>query len=120
MSRLPTHCPACTHTLEVTQLECPSCQMHLEGRFELPQILRLSADDQAFVLAFVLAGGSLKEVGEQLKVSYATVRNRLDEVIKKLAGSATDEDADRKKVLDALAKGDLTVKEAAKRLKGLR
>jgi hypothetical protein len=120
MARMPSRCPACSQDLEVSRLSCPGCQMNLEGRFALPELLRLSAEEQAFAVAFVLASGSLKDLGEQLKVSYPTVRNRLNELIENLKASATDQDAERKKVLDALAKGDLTVKEASRRLGELR
>ena len=91
--------------------------MQLEGRFELPELLRLTQEDQAFVLAFVMASGSLKEMGAKLGQSYPTVRNRLDEIIAKLGAKPSTAESDRRKVLDALAKGTLTVKEAAKRLK---
>ena len=45
---------------------------------------RLSAEDQEFVLNFVLASGSLKEVAERYGVSYPTLRGRLDRLIKRL------------------------------------
>lgn len=38
----------------------------------------------AIAFRFVLAGGSLKEMGRQYGVSYPTVRNRLDDFIEKL------------------------------------
>ena len=117
MPRVPSHCPACGKALEVSRLSCPGCQMNLEGRFELPELQRLSPEDQAFVLTFVRASGSLKTVGEELHASYPTIRNRLDEIIKRLTDQPVDQDAERKKVLDALAKGELSVKEAARLLK---
>jgi hypothetical protein len=117
MPKLPSQCPSCGHSLDVTRLSCPGCETNLEGRFELPEMLRLGPEDQAFVLAFLLAGGSLKDLGEELQQSYPTVRNRLNDVIGRLKAQPSPGDAERKKVLDALAKGDLTVKEATRRLK---
>jgi hypothetical protein len=38
-------------------------------------------EDQGFVLEFIKASGSLKEMAKLLGLSYPTVRNRLDEVI---------------------------------------
>jgi len=120
MPTMPNQCPACHQALEVSRLSCPSCQMSLEGRFELPELLRLSPDDQAFVLAFVRAGGSLKDLGAQLKQSYPTVRNRLDEIIARLQAHPVDPDTERRRVLDAVARGELSVKEATRRLKEIR
>jgi len=46
--------------------------------------MRLTQDDQEFVLQFIKASGSLKEMASHLAVSYPTVRNRLDEIIGQL------------------------------------
>ena len=56
----------------------------MEGLYSLPALVGLSQDDQEFILEFMKVSGSLKEMAGILKVSYPTVRNRLDEVIEKL------------------------------------
>jgi hypothetical protein len=56
----------------------------VEGLYSLPALVGLSQDDQEFILEFMKVSGSLKEMAGILKVSYPTVRNRLDEVIEKL------------------------------------
>lgn len=56
----------------------------MEGIYPLPELAALSPDDQSFVSEFVKASGSLKEMAALMKVSYPTVRNRLDDVISKL------------------------------------
>ena len=117
MAQMPSTCPGCAEPLEVTRLTCPACAMQIEGRFALPELLRLERSDQEFVLAFVRASGSLKEMGATLKLSYPTVRNRLDEVIARLDASPATGEAARRKILDAIARGELSVKEAVKRLK---
>lgn len=81
---LPTSCPSCSGRLLVTTLECTACGTSVGGRFALPDIAALSADDREFALKFLLASGSLKEVARQYGVSYPTVRNRLDDVIAKI------------------------------------
>ena len=45
---------------------------------------QVSDEDRAFVLRFVLASGSLKEMARIYDVSYPTVRLRLDRLIEKL------------------------------------
>ena len=84
MKKTPSACPACGSELAVTELTCMSCQTRVSGHYRLPPLLRLEPDAQAFVQAFVLASGSLKAMATQLGVSYPTVRNRLDDIIKKL------------------------------------
>src|SRR5258706_7337512 len=84
MNRVPTNCPSCDHRLDVKRLACPHCGTEVEGIYPLPELLALSAEDQDFVCAFVKASGSLKEMAALLKVSYPTVRNRLDALIAKL------------------------------------
>ncbi len=65
-------------------MRCEKCETEVEGLFPLPALVGLSQDDQDFILEFVKASGSLKEMAAILKVSYPTVRNRLDEIIKNL------------------------------------
>tara|TARA_R110000737_G_scaffold223373_2_gene238391 strand:- start:21856 stop:22023 length:168 start_codon:yes stop_codon:yes gene_type:complete len=50
----------------------------------LPVFLRLSEDEQLFVVNFTTSGGSLKEMAKKLGKSYPTVRNILDDIIEKL------------------------------------
>ena len=119
VTTFPTHCPSCSDALEVTRLTCPGCAMQLEGRFELPQLLRLSHDDLEFVVDFVKCSGSLKDLGKLRDQSYPTLRARLDEVLERLSGHEGELEKRRKVVLDALAKGSLTVKEATRKLKEL-
>lgn len=81
MKILPTICPACKNKLKVESLICEKCQTEIHGRYQLPPLARLPANEQTFILEFVKASGSLKEIAKLLKLSYPTVRNRLDEII---------------------------------------
>ena len=82
--RLPTKCPSCGAALTVKRMACPDCHTEVEGGFALPILAGLNSDEQDFILKFVGASGSLKEMARLLGVSYPTVRNRLDEVIARL------------------------------------
>lgn len=84
MKRLPVHCPSCDGALAVKRLGCEACHTDVEGLYDLPILAGLSNDDQDFILQFVKASGSLKEMAKLLGVSYPTVRNRLDDVIEML------------------------------------
>ncbi len=77
----------------VKRLRCDRCETEVEGLYSLPTLASLTPDDQEFIVEFVKASGSLKEMAAILKVSYPTVRNRLDEVIEKLKQSGQSKEA---------------------------
>jgi hypothetical protein len=81
---LPTACPSCSSKLAVKRLHCEKCGTEVEGLYPLPAVASLPRDDQEFILEFIKASGSLKQMAALLKVSYPTVRNRLDDIIGKL------------------------------------
>ena len=54
------------------------------GEFELPVLTSLNEEEQRFMLEFVKASGSLKDMAKKMGVSYPTVRNYLDDLIEKL------------------------------------
>jgi hypothetical protein len=119
MAQLTTRCPSCSEQLKAVRLVCPGCSVALEGDFELPALLQLTADDLDFVLNFVRVSGSLKEMAALRGQSYPTIRNRLNEIIAKLDARAESTDKRRHRILDAIAKGKLSVKQAAQKLKEL-
>jgi hypothetical protein len=82
--KIPLVCPSCEGSLQVASLRCGACGTEVSGRYDLPALARLPEKDRQFVLAFVKASGSLKDMAKQLNVSYPTVRNRLDDLIEKL------------------------------------
>ncbi len=84
MRHLPTACPSCGGKLAVKRLHCQKCATEVEGLYPLPALGSLPRDDQEFIVDFIKASGSLKEMAALLKVSYPTVRNRLDDIIGKL------------------------------------
>jgi hypothetical protein len=84
MKVLPAVCPSCNSQLNVKSLVCERCQTEIQGQYELPLLSRLSIDDQSFIIEFIKASGSLKEMAKLLGLSYPTVRNRLDEIIERI------------------------------------
>jgi hypothetical protein len=73
-------CNQCTGHYTVTRLVCQECGTAVEGRFSLPRLARLPAEDRRFIEVFLLAEGNIKETGRVLGVSYPAVRNRLDKM----------------------------------------
>ena len=82
---LPTHCPSCRSQLKVKCMKCEQCETEVTGLYELPVMALLSDADKNFILKFVKYSGSLKEMASDLKLSYPTVRNMLNEIISKIA-----------------------------------
>jgi hypothetical protein len=74
-------CPYCRGAMAVTRMGCGRCGVQIEAAFPVSRLANLPVEHQRFIEMFVLAGGSLKEIAEQLGVSYPTVRSRLDKVI---------------------------------------
>ncbi len=87
---LPLLCPSCSSGLLVQRLSCTDCGTVVEGLYVLPALARIPKDDQAFLVEFVKASGSLKQMASLLGVSYPTVRNRLDDIIQRLKQAETD------------------------------
>jgi hypothetical protein len=81
---LPTYCPSCHAQLKVKCLTCESCKTEVSGSYDLPMLALLPENDQQFILRFVINSGSLKEMASELKLSYPTVRNMLNEIIEKI------------------------------------
>src|SRR6478736_5955980 len=52
----------------------------IEGRFALPDLARLPAEDQVFVAAFLRSHGSIKEMEQLFGVSYPTIKARLNRI----------------------------------------
>jgi len=77
----------------VKRLHCEACETEVEGLYPLPPLSGLETEEQAFVLNFIKASGSLKEMAKLMGVSYPTVRNRLNEIIEKIQTLETKQGA---------------------------
>jgi hypothetical protein len=99
----------------VSRMVCPQCDVRLEGDFEVPALARLSLEDQAFVIAFVRHHGSIKKMEGLFGVSYPTVKNRLKAIVGQL-DDAFDAPTPNERILDQLARGEITVDEALERM----
>jgi hypothetical protein len=117
VAKIVVRCPSCQGELRATRLSCSSCKTQLEGEFEIPLLLLLSAEDLAFATEFVRASGSLKEVAKRRGVSYPTVRGRLDDVLARLQELEKGVDRKRHKILSDLEHGKLDAKSAAEALR---
>lgn len=88
----------------------------VEGSFELPQLARLSAEDQVFVTAFIQSHGSIKDMERLFGVSYPTVKARLNRIAASLEFVETDPMPSRTDVLDRLRRGEVSAADAIREL----
>ena len=92
----------------------------IEGRFELPQLARLSAEDQVFITAFVRCHGSIKEMEQIFGVSYPTIKSRLNRIAQSLEFVETNPAPSRAEVLNRLKSGEISAQDAIRELEALK
>ena len=92
----------------------------IEGSFELPQLARLSIEDQVFVIAFVRSHGSIKEMERTFGVSYPTIKARLNRISQSLEFVETNPSPSRTEVLDRLQRGEISAQDAIQELEALK
>ena len=92
----------------------------IEGAFELPQLARLTLEDQIFVAAFLKSHGSIKEMEQVFGVSYPTVKARLNRIAGQLEFVDTNpaplKPKGRNEILGRLERGEITAAEAIRQL----
>jgi len=108
---------------EVERVRLVDDEVAIEGRFELPPLARLSAEDQVFVAAFVRCHGSIKQMERYFGVSYPTIKNRLNRIgaalpfVEPAHPDAEPEPSDADALLTSLERGELSVDEVLSALK---
>jgi hypothetical protein len=142
-------CPVCDHRLEVTRLHCAECDTTLEGRFTVGRFGRLNREQLGLLETFLRARGNLRDLERELGISYPTVRNRLESLLRALGltdlssrdadatGTSTDDPADvpagsdtpgpsadaltaaRRRILERLAAHEIDSRAAANALRAL-
>ncbi|MFP4343163.1 MAG: DUF2089 domain-containing protein [Anaerolineales bacterium] len=121
MYAVPAKCPVCEGDLYAERLACMECGTAIEGEFVLQRLARLTPEQWAFVELFIRSEGKLNRLQEELDLSYPTVRNRLNEVIRALGyevgGQEEAEGEERQEVLDQLSQGAISLEQALKRLR---
>ncbi len=126
--KAPGKCPVCGEKLSITKLSCPQCSTAIEGDFQPCEFCRLPEDDLEFVKVFIRCRGNIKDVEKELRISYPTVRGKLDSVIRNLGYEVSpkevikeneDKTAARNGILDQLSKGEISPKEATEQIKNL-
>src|SRR5512136_1371853 len=114
-------CPVCDGELTVTRLHCETCETVIEGRFANAAFAGLSPEQLDFIETFVRCEGKITRMQDEMALSYPTIRNRLQEVIRALGYEpGKDEVVDEKRlnVLEELDSGRISAEEAVQLLSG--
>lgn len=135
-------CPVCTDELTITRLHCRGCGTALEGEFGVGRFGRLEREQMSLLESFLRARGNLKEMERELGISYPTVRGRVDALVRALglsdvpgaeddefvsdaeedaadAAAEVDASAERRSILERLARKEISAEEAATALRAL-
>jgi hypothetical protein len=117
-------CPVCDGELSVTRLHCDACDTTIEGHFSNGVFAGLLPMQLDFIETFIRCEGKITRMEEEMGLSYPTIRNRLQEVIRALGYEpGKDETSDlsdekRRTVLEGLDAGTISAEEAMRLLNG--
>jgi hypothetical protein len=92
----------------------------IEGTFELPQLARLTMDDQVFITAFVRSHGSIKEMERIFGVSYPTIKARLIRIADSLEFVETNPNPSKAEILERLQQGKISAEDAIREMEDLK
>ena len=113
----PTTCPVCASRLMLTRVTCESCETELSGRFTPCDFCALTDEQRDLLRVFLASRGNLKDLQRHLGVSYPTARARFDDTLRALGiAPAVDAGDERLQVLDALARGEISLDDADEQL----
>ena len=107
-------------SLVVERVRLTEKQVTIEGQFVLPELARLTLDDQVFITAFLRSHGSIKEMEQVFGVSYPTIKARLNRIAGQLQFVEINPSPSRAEVLERLKSGEITAEEAIRVLEALK
>jgi len=110
---------------EIERVRLTGQDVAIEGRFGLPPLAQLAAEDQIFVAAFVRCHGSIKQMEKFFGVSYPTIKNRLNRIGARLPFAEIDPESEPERppvtstgeLLSQLEHGTLTVDQVLRQLR---
>jgi hypothetical protein len=106
--------------LVIERVRIPERQIAIEGEFMLPELARLSLEDQVFITAFLRSHGSIKEMEQVFGVSYPTIKARLNRIAGQLEFVDTNPSPSSAEVLERLKSGEINAAEAIRALEALK
>lgn len=77
-------CPVCQGELYVNRLACKNCKSEFPVEKPISKFDLLTYEQKEFLEVFLKNRGNIKIIGEDLQISYPTVKKRLDDLLKNL------------------------------------
>ncbi|MBN2545813.1 MAG: DUF2089 family protein [Spirochaetes bacterium] len=77
-------CPGCNKKMNIVKLKCPDCNITIKGTFFSHRFGYLDKETLDFMETFVLTKGNIKEIEKMLKISYPTVRSKIDKMVEEV------------------------------------
>ncbi len=106
--------------LVIERVRIPEKGIAVEGAFTLPELARLSLEDQVFITAFLRSHGSIKEMEQIFGVSYPTIKSRLNRIAGLLEFVDTNPSPSRAEVLERLKNGEISAADAIRELEAMK
>jgi hypothetical protein len=106
--------------LVVERVRIPEKGIAIEGAFTLPELSRISLEDQVFITAFLRSHGSIKEMEQIFGVSYPTIKARLNRIAGLLEFVDNNPSPSRSDVLERLKNDEITAAQAISELEALK
>lgn len=110
-------CPSCLQSLQTTEVACSDCDIRIKGDFTLPRLARLPIETQKLIEQFVLCGGNLKIMAEELQTSYPTLRKKIDELIETMRQLQKDDQSAVTVILDDIEQGKISSQKGVRLIK---
>jgi len=107
-------CQICKSDITVTSCKCESCKTQYQGTFYLPRLARLSHEEQKLAEALILHGGNLKELAENINLSYPTLKKRLKELSVSLEKKKAEDEAKIAQILQDIESKKISAQEGMK------
>ncbi|HSZ15562.1 MAG TPA: DUF2089 family protein [Terracidiphilus sp.] len=104
----------------IERVRIPEKQIAIDGAFTLPELARLSLEDQVFITAFLRSHGSIKEMEQIFGVSYPTIKARLNRIAGQLEFVDNNPSPSRANVLERLKNGEISAADAIRELEALK
>lgn len=129
---IPARDPVLGGEFYVSELRNDESDISLRGHFALPKYARLDPEQAHFLETFLRCRGTISAVEKELKMSYPTVRARLDALLQTLeltpiaeekkqeSSAAKVVSAEARAILDRLEVGEITAEEAKELLRKTR